>query len=153
MHLLSLNIPDLLIPLWHGTFECNKDDDRSTWSWAVLTGDTWKEFRSLVEAATPYLPGCFDQPPCNPEKKINSGYKAWEYTLLLYGLCAALLHNILPYKYWVHFCKLVCAVHIISQHSIKRDDLCIAACLFAEFIEEFEQLYYQYKLERIHLMR
>lgn len=152
MHLLSLNIPDLLIPLWRGTFECDKDDDKSTWSWAVLAGDTWKAFGSLVEATTPYLPGCFNQPPRNPEKKINSGYKAWEYTLLLYGLCTALLHDILPYEYWVHFCKLVCAVRIISQHSIKRDDLRIAAHLFAEFIEEFEQLYYQYKLERIHFM-
>lgn len=42
MHLASLNIPDLLIPLWRGTFDCDKTDSRSTWPWAVLHGETWE---------------------------------------------------------------------------------------------------------------
>ncbi|KAG1868969.1 hypothetical protein DFJ58DRAFT_714138 [Suillus subalutaceus] len=41
MHLVSLNIPDLLIPLWRGTFKCDKKDDRADWDWAVLKGKTW----------------------------------------------------------------------------------------------------------------
>ncbi|KAG1868828.1 hypothetical protein C8R48DRAFT_598226 [Suillus tomentosus] len=153
MHLLSLNIPDLLIPLWRGSFECDKDDDRLTWTWAVLVGDVWKEFGRLVEESTPHLPGCFDRPPRNPEKKINSGYKAWEFTLLLYGLCVVFLHGVLPDQYWVHFCKLVRAVRIISQHHITQNELCVAARLFIEFIEEFEDLYYQQHTEHIHFMR
>lgn len=153
MHLLSLNIPDLLIPLWRGTFECDKDDNKSTWTWAVLVGDVWKEFGMLVEESTSHLPGCFDRPPRNPEKKINSGYKAWEFTLLLYGLCVVFLHGVLPDQYWIHFCKLVRAVRIISQHHITQNELCVAARLFVEFIEEFEDLYYQRRIERIHFMR
>jgi hypothetical protein len=153
MHLLSLNIPDLLIPLWRGTFECDKDDDKSTWTWAVLVGDAWKEFGRLVEESTSHLPGCFDRPPRNPEKKINSGYKAWEFTLLLYGLCVVFLHGVLPNQYWVHFCKLVRAVRIISQHHITQTELCVAARLMIEFIEEFEDLYYQCRVDRIHFMR
>ena len=38
MHLESLNIPDLLIPLWRGTFDCDKNDSQSNWPWAVLHG-------------------------------------------------------------------------------------------------------------------
>lgn len=38
MHLASLNLPDLLIPLWRGRFDCDVDDYVSTWDWAVLKG-------------------------------------------------------------------------------------------------------------------
>jgi hypothetical protein len=60
MHLASLNLPDLLINLWCGTFDCDKTDDCSTWDWAVLRGSTWEEHGWQVAAATPYLPGSFD---------------------------------------------------------------------------------------------
>ncbi|KAG2140275.1 uncharacterized protein EDB93DRAFT_1252914 [Suillus bovinus] len=153
MHLISLNIPDLLIPLWRGTFECDTDDDKSTWTWAVLTGTVWKDFGKAITATTPHLPGFFDRPPRNPAEKINSGYKAWEYTLLLYGIGPLVLHNVLPLFYWQHFCKLVGAVRIISQHNITRKELQVAARLFVEFIEEFEQLYYQRRIDRIHFVR
>ncbi|KAG2060969.1 hypothetical protein BDR06DRAFT_966786 [Suillus hirtellus] len=64
IHLFLLNIPDLLIPLWHGISECDKVDDKSTWTWAVL-------------------------------------------------------------------------------NHITQTELCVAACLMIEFIEEFEDLYYK----------
>ncbi|KAG1864373.1 hypothetical protein F4604DRAFT_1586544 [Suillus subluteus] len=153
MHLISLNIPNLLIPLWCGTFECDADDDKSTWTWAVLTGNVWKDFGKAIAATTPHLPGFFDRPPCNPAEKINSGYKAWEFTILLHGIGPLVLHNVLPLPYWQHFCKLIRAIHIISQYNITHEELEVAARLFVEFIEEFEQLYYQRKLEHIHFVR
>ncbi|KAG2045517.1 hypothetical protein BDR06DRAFT_1055904 [Suillus hirtellus] len=134
MHLFSLNIPDLLIPLWRGISECDKVDDKSTWTWA-------KEFNRRIEEFTSHLPGCFDRPPRNPEKKINSGYKAWEFTLLLYLLCVVFLHG------------LVRAFRIISQNHITQTELCVAARLMIEFIEEFEDLYYKRRVDRIHFMR
>lgn len=96
MHLMSLNIPDLLIPLWCGTFECDKKDNRSTWGWAVLKDDVWIEHGKAVAATHHHLPGSFDCPPQNPAEKISSGYKAWEYTIYVYGLGPALLFGILP---------------------------------------------------------
>ena len=36
MHLVSLNIPDLLISLWYGMIDQEKDNDFNTWDWAVL---------------------------------------------------------------------------------------------------------------------
>jgi len=41
MHLVSPNIPDLLLSLWHGTIDWEKDDNFNTWDWAVLQGNTW----------------------------------------------------------------------------------------------------------------
>ncbi|KAG1892501.1 hypothetical protein F4604DRAFT_1875828 [Suillus subluteus] len=118
MHLLSLNLPDLLLKLWRGTIE--------------YVGDT-----------RPYLPGSFDCVPCNIAEKINSGYKAWEFWLFLYGLGPAILYKHLPDDIWEHFCRLVHAVHITSQHSISRDKLCLANRLFLDWSKEFEMVYYQ----------
>jgi len=153
MHLLSLNIPNLLIPLWRGTFDCHPSDDKATWDWAALSSPAvWKCHGVQVANATVDIPGVFGCPPCNPAEKISSGYKAWEYHLYLYGLAPGLLHGILPDPYWRHFCKLVRVVHLISQHSITRDELVDAHRLFMEFTVEFEDLYYQCRLERLHFV-
>ena len=37
MHLLSLNLSDILIPLWQGSLDCDPDDHKSTWNWATLS--------------------------------------------------------------------------------------------------------------------
>ena len=81
MHHCSLNIPDLLIPLWRGTFNCSATDKRSTWDWVALTGETWIKHGRTVAAAIPYLPGSFDRPPGDLALKISSGYKAWEFLI------------------------------------------------------------------------
>ncbi|KAI0054504.1 hypothetical protein BV25DRAFT_1873322 [Artomyces pyxidatus] len=153
MHLLSLNIPELLLKLWRGTMECDPSDDKATWEWAVLRGDVWIEHGRAVAECTPYLPGSFDRPPRNPVEKISSGYKAWEYLLYIYGFGPALLHGILPDKYWRSYCKLVSGARVIQQHRIFRNQLVPAHRHLCDFVEEFEALYYQRHPGRIHFCR
>jgi hypothetical protein len=153
MHLESLNIPDLLILLWRGTFDCDKTDSQSTWPWAVLRGDVWEAHGRDVAAATPYLPGSFDCPPRNPAEKISSSYKAWEFLLYLYGLGPGVFYNVLPQTYYQHFCKLVFVVHIINEHQIKTEDLQAAHQVLVEFAYEFKLLYYQHRTDRLHFVR
>jgi len=86
MHLLCINLGELLIPIWRGTFKCEATDDKQTWDWATLVGDTWQAHGKLVAAATKYFPSTFHRPPRNPAKKISSGYKATEFCLYLFGL-------------------------------------------------------------------
>jgi hypothetical protein len=62
MHAASLNVPDLKVKLWRGTFDCDEDDDKRTWDWAVLKGPVWKKHGEDVTKMTPYLPGSFDCP-------------------------------------------------------------------------------------------
>lgn len=110
MHLVSLNLTELLLGLWQGNTNvigCDPLDDKNTWDWPVLTGDTWKKHGQHVEDMRPYLPGSFDRPPQNPAKKISSGYKAWEYLTCVFGLGPAVFQRILPDKYWQNLCKLV----------------------------------------------
>ncbi len=119
----------------------------------MLKGQVWKNHGELVAAAASYLPGSFDKAPRNPAEKINSGYKAWEYLLYVFGLCPGLLHGVLPNKYWENLCKLTVAIHILHQRSISAAQLRRAYILVLEFIKEFELLFYQKKVERIHFCR
>ncbi|KAF9224447.1 hypothetical protein BS17DRAFT_766485 [Gyrodon lividus] len=150
MHLFALNMPDLLINLWRGTFECDANDDKSTWWWATLVGEVWKSLGKDTADTPSHLPGSYDCPPRNIAEKINSGYKAWDF---LYGIGPALLYDRLPEPIWEHYCKLVQAVRLISQKKITQQELRHADCLFLEWGEEFEIMYCERKPERLHFVR
>ena len=153
MHLVSLNIPDLLISLWRGTIDCDKNDDQNTWGWAVLRGDTWTTHGQAVASVMPYLPGSFDRPPCNPAEKINSSYKAWEFLMYIFGLGPGLFYNVLPRNYWRNFCKLVFAVRVLHQHKIAAGLLQAAHQALLDFVVEFEMIYCERRISRIHFVQ
>lgn len=154
MHLPALNIPDLFIPLWRGTFECDPADKKETWTWAVLKNiNAWKTHGKAVADATPYFPGSFDRPPRNPSEKINSGYKAWEFLLYFFGLGPCLFFKVLPDIYWQHYCKLVRGIRILMQEEIFSAELLEAHTLITDFSNEFEDLYCQRRTDRLHFVR
>ncbi|KAJ7702170.1 hypothetical protein B0H16DRAFT_1347648 [Mycena metata] len=153
MHLLGLNITELLQLLWRGLFPCDADDSVDSWDWAVLKGEVWKKHGKAVADATPYLPGSFDRPPRNPAEKISSGYKAQEFITWIFGLGPALLRKVLPRPYWKNYCKLVRGVRLIDQRHITEPQLIEAHRLLIDFVDGFEDLYYQRKSSRLHFCR
>ena len=153
MHLI-LNLADILMLLWRGTIDCAPTDSKSSWTWAVLRKDqVWKPHGSDVANCTPYLPGSFDRPPRNPAEKINSGYKAWEFLIYLFGLGPALFYKILPDPIWKSYCKLVAGVRIMYQKKISKKEYQLAHKHLIHFTAEFEQLYVQRRKDRIHFVR
>ncbi|KAI0276983.1 hypothetical protein BC826DRAFT_928107, partial [Russula brevipes] len=116
-------------------------------------GDVWQSHRRDVANSTPYLPGSFDRPPRNPAEKINSGYKAWEFLLYIFGLGPGLLYGVLPQGIWQSFCKLVSGIRLIYQRSIAQEQLRVAHLHLIQFTAEFEQLYVQRRGDRIHFVR
>jgi len=153
MHLLFINIPDLLVSLWQGKFKCEDTDDKATWDWVKLIGPVWKTHGELVADATPYFPSSFHCPPRNPAEKKSSGYKATEYYLYIFGLGPRFFRPILPQKYWQNFCKLVHAVRILIQHKITGMQAREAQYYIVQFVEEYEILYYQRRVDRLHFCR
>ncbi|KAG5649222.1 hypothetical protein H0H81_005339, partial [Sphagnurus paluster] len=153
MHAPTLNPGDLLIPMWHGTFQCATTDNMRNWDWATLKDDIWIKHGEDVGSSKPYLPGFFDHPPRNIEKKGSSSYKAKEYQGYFYGLGPALLFGILPHIYWENFCKIVYAIRILHQHSIPSDQLVDAQKHLVESCLEFEALYGQRRTDRLHMVR
>ncbi|KAL1739491.1 hypothetical protein HDZ31DRAFT_77554, partial [Schizophyllum fasciatum] len=154
MHLPALNIPDLLIPLWRGTFDCDKADDKKTWPWATLSDkDRFIAHGKCVDDAKKWIPGSHDRAPRNPAEKINSGYKAWEFLLWFYGLGPCLFYRDLPREYWHHYCKLVRAIRLLLQQEILPSETHEAHRLLTEWSTEFEELYVQRRADRIHFVR
>jgi len=123
MHLIFINLGELLIPLWQGTLKCDVTDSVLSWDWATLTRDAWQAHGKVVTDATPFFPSSFHRPPRNPAEKISSGYKATEYFHYLFGLGPGHFRAILPSRYWKHFCKLVCGVRILVQRCITGSQL------------------------------
>ncbi len=152
MHLINLNDPDLLLGLWHGTVKVYPPDNVEFWDWCILVGNVWQAHGKTVALATPFIPSSFGRAPRNPVEKINSGYKAWEFQIYLIGLSPALLRHILAKEYWVNFCKYVSGIHILQQWVISPDDLQHGHRLLCKFAHEFEQLYYQRRVDRIHFI-
>ncbi|KAJ6525179.1 hypothetical protein B0H19DRAFT_1085021 [Mycena capillaripes] len=152
MHAPALNLTDLLPPLWRGTFDHEKTDNKNSWDWVVLTGETWKRHGKAVADLTCYMPGSFDRPPRNPAEKINSGYKAWEWLLYFYGAGPALLYGILPSKYYINYCKAVRSLCILLQEEISPEELLESHQRLSQFSDEFEALYVQRRADRIHFV-
>ncbi len=155
MHLISLNLTDLVISLLRGTLVCEEPDNKATWDFAVFHNakKTWKDHGALVADATRFLPSSFDRPPRNPTLKISSGYKAWEFLLYVYGLLPGLLRTLQAPVYYRHFCKLVLGVRLLLQRSLPRNILPMAQQCIVEYVEEFEKLYYQRRMDRLHFVR
>ncbi|KAF8156023.1 hypothetical protein B0H34DRAFT_659651 [Crassisporium funariophilum] len=152
MHIF-INLSELIIPLWRGTLKCEATDNILTWDWATLTGDVWQAHGKLVAAATLYFPSSFHRPPRNPAEKISSGYKATEYFHYLFGLGPGFFRAVLPRKYWRNFCKLVRGIRIIIQRRITGSQMREAHSYLVQFVKEYENLYYQRRMDRLHFCR
>lgn len=154
MHQPVINLCDLLISLWRGKTKLNGSDKRDTWDWAVLM-DTklWEEHGKEVARMGPFFPSSFGRPPRNPAEKLSSGYKAHELLLYVYGLGPGIFYGVLPDKYYRHFCKLVFGIRTVYQRSVSISSLEKADYALREYVIQFEQLYYQRRIDRLHFIR
>ena len=79
--------------------------------------------------------------------------KAVEYLVYVFGLCPALLYDVLPPKFYYHFCQLVFAGRVVHLRYKSKEDLLAAHNAFLEFVYTFEILYYECKLTHLHFVR
>jgi hypothetical protein len=155
MHLV-MNLSVLLIGLWCGStpVKVSPSDHINSWDWAVLgTDQAWKAHGKAVEDTGPHLLGSFDCKPHNIADKLTSGYKTREFQLYTFGLGPVLLYGLLPDLYWRNYCKLVCGIQILCQHRITNADLVSAHILLCSWEREYEEIYYQFREDRLHLVR
>ncbi|KAF6746889.1 hypothetical protein DFP72DRAFT_822429 [Ephemerocybe angulata] len=153
MHLISLNITDILLNLLRGNLDRGAHDNSEDWDWAVLVGDFWDSSGKVVEQMRRYLPGSFDRPPRNPASKISSGYKAREYLSYVYGMLPGLLVGVLPDEHHKNFCLLLRGIRLILQRQITKEEIKLAHESLVTFCLEFEALYVQRNPECVHFVR
>ena len=154
MHQPVINLCDLLISLWRGQMKVYGLDKKDTWDWAVfMDSGRWKDHGKEVASMSPFFPSSFGRPPRNPAEKLSSGYKAWELLLYIYGLGPGVFYGVLPEKYYKHFCRLVFGIRTVYQRSISIASLEKANFALREYVVQFEVLYYQRKIDRLHFIR
>ena len=155
MHLVSLNIPSHLVSIWRNSSDIKITYENSLKPEFIVLDDIniWQAHGALVTATHRYLPNSFDRLPRDPSKKINSGYKAIEWLNYFWVLGPALFRLVLPSHLWQHYCKLVCGIRLLHQRVITEEDLKIAHNLLTQWEHDFELLYYQRKVDRLHLVR
>jgi hypothetical protein len=154
MHLSVLNDPDLFIKLFTGKLDVYEPDDRADWDWAIFycRPALWNPHGETVPRSMQFIPSSFGCAPWDPSKKINLGYKAWEFQIYMYGLCPTLLMHLLPQRYWRNFCKLIAGIRILQRPRISKLELLCGHDFLMTFAHEFEELYYQCKESRIHFI-
>lgn len=124
MHHTHLNIPDLLLPLWRGKMKKRTAAEVDTWNFATLRNNAaWKRHGEYIASCAPYWPASFDRVPRNPAEKLNSGYKAWEFGLYLFGIGPAAFFDYLHDQYWRNYCLLVKVVRKMIGHEITVKEL------------------------------
>ncbi|KAG1726517.1 uncharacterized protein EDB91DRAFT_1061568 [Suillus paluster] len=153
MHFAGANTVVLFVDIWHGEMSCGRSDDWENWPWSVLTGETWVNHGAVVAALQPHLPGLFARPPRNPEEKINTYYKAAEYITWLFSYGPGLFYGLIPDLYYCNFCQFVHGLQLMSQYSITPAQVLEASECFAEWETEFEELYYQRRVDHLHFVR
>lgn len=154
MHQPVINLCDLLISLWRGQMKVYRLDTKSSWDWAVfMDPGRWKEHGKEVASTSSFFPSSFGRPPRNPAEKLSSGYKAWELLLYIYGLGPGVFYGVLPDKYYEHFCKLVFGVRTVYQRAVSVTSLRKADFALREYLIQFETLYYDRKIDRLHFVR
>ena len=153
MHQPLINLAALFLDLWCARPDARDFDRASLWPWAVLIGETWKTHGKAVADAAKYLPTSFGRTPRNPQEKVSSGYKAWEFLNYIYGLGPGLFYGILPEPYYSHYCRLVRAIWIIHQRAISGEQLVTAHGLLHQWVLDFEKLYCQRNPDRLHFVR
>ncbi|KAH8913872.1 hypothetical protein BT69DRAFT_1202447, partial [Atractiella rhizophila] len=118
----------------------------------VLWGRIWEEHGTRVEATRTYLPASWDKYLRNIDIKF-SAYKAKEWETYFYGVAPGLLEGVVPEPYYTNYLKIVSAIRILRKRDISSVELDLAEKHIIEYVEEFEQLYYQNDIERVHFCR
>ena len=153
MHQPLLNLATLLFDLWCARPDARGYDNSSAWPWAVLTGDVWENHGKVVAGIAKYLPTSFGRTPRNPQEKISSGYKAWEFLNYVYGEGPGVFYSVLPDTYYLHFCKLVRMIRLVHQRTISQEQLATIYKLSHEWVLEFEIIYCDRNPNRLHFVR
>ncbi len=71
LHLVTLNLTDLVLSLLRGTLVCDDTNTKDSWDFVIfMDKKAWKKHGEIVASCGRFLPGSFDRVPCNPTEKI-----------------------------------------------------------------------------------
>ncbi|QRW21895.1 Transposase family tnp2 [Rhizoctonia solani] len=144
MHLIWQNLIPQLIDLWTGDF----NDLDSGLEDYQFKQDVWN---AVCEACIPSrrtMPTALGCPVPDPRKRSQFIAETWN------GLTTQMAPSLLrerfsDQRYYQHFVRLVKLLSLVVSFDLSRDDIPEIRQGFAEWVEEYEQIYYQFDEDRL----
>ncbi|KAF8741328.1 Transposase family tnp2, partial [Rhizoctonia solani] len=144
MHMIWQNLIPQLVELWTGDFN---DLDNGLEGYQI-DQDVWD---ALCEACIPSrrtMPTSFGCPVPDPRKRSQFIAETW--SVFTTQLAPALLRKrFSDQRYYCHFVRLVKLLSLAISFDLSRDKIPEIRQGFADWIEEYEQIYYQFDEDRL----
>ncbi|KEP45465.1 transposase family Tnp2 protein, partial [Rhizoctonia solani 123E] len=142
LHLFLLNHGPELVSLWAGTYQLGDNDEY------VLIADDWTTIGLETVEASKTLPALFIRPLPNIATcwRLYCG-ESWCFWLVYIG--PIVLRGRLPKKYYDHYMELVNILKCLLSLSNTTARIGQLRHEIIHYVETFEELYYQYKYDRI----
>ncbi|KAJ6592451.1 hypothetical protein B0H19DRAFT_1204792 [Mycena capillaripes] len=145
MHLIFENVIKNLVLLWTGNY---KGLDEGTGDYEIHTS-VWEAIGAATAAGGSTIPTAFGaRPPDIIKDRTACTAETWSFWLLYLG--PALLHNKFTRRvYYDHFINFVKLIHLCLQFKYSKGDIAQIRTGFAQWVQQYEKLYYQYSPSRL----
>ncbi|KAJ7780776.1 hypothetical protein DFH07DRAFT_865227 [Mycena maculata] len=145
MHLIYENIIKNLVLLWTGNY---KGLDQGSGEYE-LSATVWDAIGEATAAGGGTIPTAFGtRPPDISKDRTACTADTWSFWLLYLG--PILLHKKFTRRvYYNHFINFVKLIHLCLQFEYTKDNIATIRTGFAQWVTEYEKLYYQYSPERL----
>ncbi|KAJ7017634.1 hypothetical protein C8F04DRAFT_1017428 [Mycena alexandri] len=145
MHLIYENVIKNLVLLWTGAY---KGLDEGTGDYQ-LSSSVWDAIGAATGDSGSTIPSAFGARPPNIAKdRTACTADTWSFWLLYIGPIL-LRKKFTRQVYYDHFIKFVKLIHLCLQFEYTKADIATIRTGFAQWVEEYEKLYYQYSPDRL----
>ncbi|OSC98297.1 hypothetical protein PYCCODRAFT_1418135 [Trametes coccinea BRFM310] len=149
MHLVWENLIPNLVSLWSGDFkglDLAQGDGDSPF---VIPRDLWAELGDICVSANKTIPSAFGAALPNIATDRNLFTAEMWANFTLYLAPALLRERFRDSRYYKHFLHLVELLKICLQFEYSTSDVKTVRDGFAQWVKDYEKLYYQYDPERL----
>ncbi|KAI8990584.1 hypothetical protein BD414DRAFT_459234 [Trametes punicea] len=152
MHLIWENLIPNLVALWTGSFKglgLAEGDESGNSAPFIIPPDVWEELGSIGASASKTIPSAFGAalPNIASDQSLFTAEMWANFTLYLAPVL--LRERFRDRCYYTHFLHLVDLLKICLQFEYSRSDINTVKHGFAEWVKDFERLYYQYDPKRL----
>jgi hypothetical protein len=147
MHLIFENLGDIMYKHWSGSFWGNTAEKDPY----EIHKDNWKEIGDIMTQCRKAIPSSFGRPPRDITKHVG-GWKAeeWQNWIVLYSMPILVSTTGSDFAIYLRgWAKLVRAVQLCIQPTITLAQVQEVRQLFVDFVQHYEDTYYQRKRERL----
>ncbi|EUC56018.1 transposase family Tnp2 protein, partial [Rhizoctonia solani AG-3 Rhs1AP] len=144
MHMIWLNLIPQLIDFWTGNFN---DLDNGLEDYQ-LDVNVWDALCEVCVPSRRTIPTSFGCPVPDPRKRSQFIAETWNVFTTQLGP-SILRKRFSDQHYYQHFVRLVKLLRLVVSFDLPRDQIPEIRQGFAEWIQEYEQIYYQFDEDRL----